>query len=107
MTIPLHVHVQIAMNGKWLKVLGRLVEMKNVLAVVVINLKNAMVQVIGEFLMDTNNEDRVKWVYSSKNNSELSERYDEWAKDYDNDLSEFFGWIAPQTASKYLAKHIH
>ena len=56
--------------------------------------------------METNNENRVKWVYSSKDNSELSERYDEWARDYDNDLSEFFGWIAPETASQYLAKYV-
>ncbi|KAA1297095.1 MAG: methyltransferase domain-containing protein, partial [SAR202 cluster bacterium] len=56
--------------------------------------------------METNNENRVKWVYSSQDNSELSERYDEWARDYDNDLSEFFGWIAPETASQYLAKHV-
>jgi predicted TPR repeat methyltransferase len=56
--------------------------------------------------MDKNNRNRVQWVYSSENNTELSQRYDEWAKDYDNDLSEFFGWVAPQTASEYLAKHI-
>ena len=57
--------------------------------------------------MNRKNEDRVQWVYSSKNNSELSERYDEWAKDYDKDLSEFFGWIAPKTASSYLAKYVN
>ena len=57
--------------------------------------------------MNRKNEDRVQWVYSSKNNSELSERYDEWAKDYDKDLSEFFGWIAPNTASSYLAKYVN
>lgn len=57
--------------------------------------------------MNNKNEDRVQWVYSSKNNSELSQRYDEWAKDYDKDLSEIFGWIAPKTASAYLAKYVH
>ena len=57
--------------------------------------------------MNKKNEDRVQWVYSSKNNSELSQRYDEWAKDYDKDLSEVFGWIAPKTASAYLAKYVH
>ncbi|MBA26135.1 MAG: SAM-dependent methyltransferase [Chloroflexi bacterium] len=57
--------------------------------------------------MNNKNEDRVQWVYSSKNNSELSQRYDEWAKDYDKDLSEVFGWIAPKTASAYLAKYVH
>ena len=53
--------------------------------------------------MNKKNQDRVQWVYSSKNNSELTQRYDEWAKDYDRDLAEFFGWIAPKTASAYLA----
>ena len=57
--------------------------------------------------MNKKNQDRVQWVYSSKNNSELTQRYDEWAKDYDRDLSEFFGWIAPKTASAYLAKYVH
>jgi SAM-dependent methyltransferase len=57
--------------------------------------------------MNKKNHDRVQWVYSSKNNSELTQRYDEWAKDYDRDLSEFFGWIAPKTASAYLAKYVH
>ena len=57
--------------------------------------------------MNKKNEDRVQWVYSSKNNSELSRRYDEWAKEYDKDLSEVFGWIAPTTASAYLAKYVH
>ena len=57
--------------------------------------------------MDKKNQDRVQWVYSSKNNSELSQRYDEWAKDYDKDLSEFFGWTAPKIASAYLAKYVH
>ena len=57
--------------------------------------------------MPEQNQNRVQWVYSSKNNSELTQRYDEWAKDYDRDLSEFFGWIAPKTASAYLAKYVH
>ena len=57
--------------------------------------------------MKKKNQDRVQWVYSSKNNSELSQRYDEWAKDYDKDLSEFFGWVAPKTAADYLAKYVH
>ena len=34
-------------------------------------------------------KDRVKWVYSSKNNQELAERYNQWAKDYDRDLENF------------------
>ena len=56
--------------------------------------------------MNERSEERVQWIYSSQNNSELSERYDEWAKEYDKDLSEVFGWIAPKTASDYLAKYV-
>ena len=56
--------------------------------------------------MNERSEERVQWIYSSQNNSELSERYDEWAKDYDKDLSEVFGWIAPKNASDYLAKYV-
>ena len=41
--------------------------------------------------MKEKSKDRVQWVYSSGSNEELSERYDEWAKDYDQDLSETFG----------------
>ena len=57
--------------------------------------------------MNDKSEERVQWIYSSQNNSELSERYDEWAKNYDNDLSEFYGWIAPKTASDYLVKYVN
>ena len=28
-------------------------------------------------------QNRVQWVYSSQNNQELAERYDQWAEDYD------------------------
>ena len=35
--------------------------------------------------------DRVRWIYSSRDNQELAERYDQWAKDYDTDLEAEFG----------------
>ena len=56
--------------------------------------------------MSEQNQNRVQWVYSSRNNSELTKRYDEWSKDYDKDLTEDFGWTAPKTAADFLAKHI-
>ena len=34
---------------------------------------------------------KIQWVYSSQNNRELSDRYNQWAKDYEQDLSENFG----------------
>ncbi len=42
--------------------------------------------------------DRVKWIYSSKDNRDLAARYDQWAATYDSDLHEAFGWIGPQRA---------
>jgi SAM-dependent methyltransferase len=51
-------------------------------------------------------EKRVQWIYSSKDNEELEERYDQWAKDYDIDLDEGFGWIGPQMAVKYFSKYV-
>ncbi len=50
--------------------------------------------------------DRVRWVYSSQNEQELEERYDQWAEEYDVDLDRDFGWISPQRTAEYLAKHV-
>ena len=50
--------------------------------------------------------DKVKWIYSSRDNKELEERYDIWAKDYDVDLDEEFGWLGPQRAVEYFVKFV-
>jgi SAM-dependent methyltransferase len=51
-------------------------------------------------------DNKVQWVYSSKNEEELTERYDEWAKTYDTDLERDFEYIGPQLAAKYFAKYV-
>jgi len=51
-------------------------------------------------------QNRVQWVYSSTNEKELEERYDQWAKEYDSDLDLEFGWVAPQVASDTFARHV-
>ena len=51
-------------------------------------------------------KDRVQWVYSSNNNQELAKRYDQWAKDYDRDLENDFGYIGPQYTVDYFAKYV-
>lgn len=51
-------------------------------------------------------QNRVQWVYSSQNNRELAERYDEWASEYDSDLAEQFGWIAPREAADVLSRYV-
>ncbi len=51
-------------------------------------------------------EDRVQWVYASTTNEELAERYDEWAKEYDDDLENTFVWLAPIRGAEALAAHV-
>ena len=42
-------------------------------------------------------------VYGSTSNQELEERYDQWASEYDRDLTEDFVWHAPDNAARVLA----
>ena len=51
-------------------------------------------------------ENKVQWVYSARNNQELAERYDQWAKDYDRDLEQDFGWTGPLRAAQVFAQHV-
>jgi predicted TPR repeat methyltransferase len=51
-------------------------------------------------------QNRVQWVYSSRNIRELEERYDEWAEDYDRNLEEDFAWRGPQVAAEVFAKYV-
>jgi SAM-dependent methyltransferase len=48
--------------------------------------------------------DKVKWIYTSKDDAELAERYDRWASDYDADLDEEFGWIGPTRAADLFSR---
>jgi len=50
--------------------------------------------------------ERVQWIYSSRDNKELAERYDQWAKDYDADLDGGFGWRGPQRAVEFFARYV-
>ena len=54
--------------------------------------------------MDAQN--RVQWIYSSRDNQELAERYDQWAKDYDTNLEHDFAWVGPQRAADVLAQYV-
>ena len=51
-------------------------------------------------------ENKVQWIYSSRDNPELAERYDQWAKDYDSDLEQDFGWVGPQQAVEVFSKYV-
>lgn len=52
-------------------------------------------------------EDKLQWIYSSRDNKELEERYDGWATEYDSDLEHDFAWRSPQTAAKVLARYVN
>ena len=51
-------------------------------------------------------ENVVQWVYSSRDNQELAERYDRWAGKYDSDLEKDFGWRGPQRAVEVFARYV-
>jgi len=48
-------------------------------------------------------EDRLAWIYSSKDSEELAERYDQWADSYDQELEEDYGWQIPQLMADELS----
>jgi len=56
--------------------------------------------------MSEKTENRIQWIYSSKGNAELAERYDEWAGSYDRDLNTDFGWLSPRKAVDAFAKRV-
>ena len=56
--------------------------------------------------MNKKPEERIQWIYSSKGNAELEERYDEWAVDYDRDLHNEFGWLSPRKAADAFARRV-
>ena len=51
-------------------------------------------------------ENKVQWIYSSRNEEELTERYDEWAKTYDADLERDFEYTGPQIAAEIFIKYV-
>jgi SAM-dependent methyltransferase len=51
-------------------------------------------------------KDKVKWIYSSKDNQELTERYDEWAKDYDSYLEREHSYEGPQLTAGFFSRYV-
>lgn len=51
-------------------------------------------------------ENKVQWVYASKDPDELASRYDQWAKNYEGDLERDFGWDGHVVACEVLAKYV-
>jgi len=51
-------------------------------------------------------EEKVRWIYTSRDNKELESRYNQWAKDYDADLDDGFGWLGPQRAVEFFSRYV-
>ena len=50
--------------------------------------------------------DKLKWIYSARDNKELTERYDQWAKEYDVDLIQDYAWIGPKMAAEFFSHYV-
>ena len=48
----------------------------------------------------------VQWVYGARNNRELEDRYNQWAKRYDEDLDRDFGWLGPALALEACKQYL-
>jgi SAM-dependent methyltransferase len=53
-----------------------------------------------------NRRERVNWVYASKDNDELAERYDRWAEDYEQDLIEVYGRVVRDPFVDSVMRHV-
>ncbi|MGD1803966.1 class I SAM-dependent DNA methyltransferase [Dapis sp. BLCC M126] len=53
-----------------------------------------------------NEDNKVELVYNSQNNQELGENYNLWAKDYERELEEKYGYLAPLPAIELLVKYV-
>ena len=54
----------------------------------------------------TEKQNSVQWIYTSKDNQELEERYDQWAKDYDEDLEKNHDYQAPRVTAGYCTRYL-
>ena len=51
-------------------------------------------------------QNKVQWIYSSRGNEELEDRYDQWAKDYEADLESGYDWQGPAFSAELFAKYV-
>ncbi len=52
------------------------------------------------------NQNRIQWIYSSRDNRELADRYDRWSKEYESELEQDFEYQSPQRAASVFAKRV-
>lgn len=53
-----------------------------------------------------NAKTKVKWIYNARNHQELAERYNVWAKDYDQDLVDELEYVSPKYGVDVLCKYV-
>jgi predicted TPR repeat methyltransferase len=51
-------------------------------------------------------QSKIEWIYSSKNNHELLERYDQWAKEYDTDVEQKEEYQGPKITADLFTKYV-
>ncbi len=51
-------------------------------------------------------DERLKWIYGSKTNAELEERYNQWADLYDKDVEDDLGFMGPKIVAAALAESV-
>ena len=51
-------------------------------------------------------QDKLQWVYSSRDNQELAERYNQWAKEYDYDLLQEIRSSGPELSVEFFARYV-
>ena len=51
-------------------------------------------------------QDSIEWIYTSKDNEELRERCDLWAKEYDEDLEIKHDYQGPKVVAEYFARYV-
>jgi SAM-dependent methyltransferase len=51
-------------------------------------------------------QNKIEWLFSSRDNKELAERYAQWAKDYDAELERDFEWRGPQRTAGFFIKYV-
>lgn len=51
-------------------------------------------------------QNKIEWLFSSRNKEELAERYVQWAKDYDAELERDFEWRGPQRTAEFFISYV-
>ena len=50
--------------------------------------------------------DKLRWIYSSRGKQELAERYDQWAADYDYDLTQEMPSRGPEISVEFFTRYV-